>query len=278
MAVKIGFMQGRLVGKVNGKIQAFPEKEWRHEFLLAKENSLLNIEWTVDRCNIHNNPIYSASGRREILELAKTHKINVTGVTADCCMQRPYWKETVSNNRIKELNILKNLIKASSKVEARIIVVPLVDNGSIHTVSQYKSFTRGVEMVSPTLKDCDVRLAFESDYPPNKLARFIEEFDADIIGVNYDSGNSAKLGYDVEEEWAAYGNRIINVHIKDRLLHGDTVRLGNGNADFMKLKKVLAQYEYDGMCILQTARSNTNDELSETIINFEFIRDFLSEK
>ena len=38
-----------------------------------------------------------------------------------------------------------------------------------------------------------------------------------VIKVNYDSGNSASLGYSVTEEFAAYGNRIGSIHIKDRL-------------------------------------------------------------
>ena len=35
MKPKIGFMQGRLSSKVNGKIQAFPWESWKEEFEIA---------------------------------------------------------------------------------------------------------------------------------------------------------------------------------------------------------------------------------------------------
>ena len=36
--------------------------------------------------------------------------------------------------------------------------------------------------------------------------------------VNYDTGNSAALGYDPDEEFKSYGHKITDLHIKDRLL------------------------------------------------------------
>ena len=35
-----------------------------------------------------------------------------------------------------------------------------------------------------------MRIAFESDYPPSTLFEFIEEFDKEFVGINYDTGNS----------------------------------------------------------------------------------------
>ena len=47
-------------------------------------------------------------------------------------------------------------------------------------------------------------------------------------------GNSASLGYDAQEEIDLLGNKIINVHIKDRIRSGTTVPLGTGDTDFKK--------------------------------------------
>ena len=80
-------------------------------------------------------------------------------------------------------------------------------------------------------------------------------FSSENYGINYDTGNSAALGFDSEEEIKAYGQRILNVHIKDRLLHGDTVPLGNGNADIPNVLKELNAINYNGNYILQTARA-----------------------
>ena len=48
--------------------------------------------------------------------------------------------------------------------------------------------------------------------------------------ANYDTGNSASLGYDPVEELGAYGPRIGSVHVKDRVRGGGTVPLGEGDA------------------------------------------------
>ena len=65
--------------------------------------------------------------------------------------------------------------------------------------------------------------------------KFIKKFKSKNIGINYDTGNSSSLGYNFESE-KIYSKFIKNIHIKDRLLFGKTVRLGNGNA---KIKKIL---------------------------------------
>ena len=77
-----------------------------------------------------------------------------------------------------------------------------------------------------------VSIVFESDYEPAALARFIAQLGPDF-GVNYDIGNSASLGFDPAEEIGAYGARIRNVHVKDRVRGGTTVPLGTGG-DFRR--------------------------------------------
>jgi hexulose-6-phosphate isomerase len=104
-----------------------------------------------------------------------------------------------------------------------------------------------------------VKILFESDYAPLKLARFIDRLDPFLFGINYDIGNSAALGFKSQEEFAAYGLRIMNVHIKDRILGGTTVPLGRGNASFDEVFAALAKINYDGNFILQTARAINGD-------------------
>ena len=38
------------------------------------------------------------------------------------------------------------------------------------------------------------------------------------------------LGYDYRKDFSAYGHRIFNVHVKDRIYRGSTVPLGEGDA------------------------------------------------
>ena len=48
------------------------------------------------------------------------------------------------------------------------------------------------------------------------MKQFIEDIGSEHVGVNYDTGNSASLGYDFEDEMNAYCKYILNIHVKDR--------------------------------------------------------------
>ena len=85
-------------------------------------------------------------------------------------------------------------------------------------------------------------------------------------------GGLSVLGYDPVEEILTYGERIINVHIKDRVLNGTTVRLGTGNTDFKKVFRNLLLKNYKGNFILQTARSQNNKHIEELELNINFLK------
>ena len=54
------------------------------------------------------------------------------------------------------------------------------------------------------------------------------------VTVNYDTGNSASLGFDPVEEFKSYGHKITDLHIKDRLLGDASVPLGTETQIFIK--------------------------------------------
>ena len=90
----------------------------------------------------------------------------------------------------------------------------------------------------------------------------MDRFNDSLFGINYDTGNSASLGYDCSEEIRFYGKQILNVHIKDRKLYGSTVPLGYGNTNFNKIFQELNKISYRGNFILQTARAIDGDHQS----------------
>ena len=72
----------------------------------------------------------------------------------------------------------------------------------------------------------------------------------DIVKVNYDIGNSASLGFDIYEEFKLYGNRISDIHIKDRELGGSSVKLGAGNANFKSFFEVFSKIDFKALLSL----------------------------
>ncbi|RXH12112.1 sugar phosphate isomerase/epimerase [Bradyrhizobium guangzhouense] len=255
---RIGFMQGRLSALVDGKIQAFPWDQWREEFPRAKALGLTRMEWTIDQDRLRENPLTTDPGQSEIATLARENGLRIPSLTGDCFMQAPFWKVDGAAHEalVADLDLL---IAACSRIGIEFVVIPLVDNGKIEREGESDALKRVLIARREQLARQNVKIVFESDLPPRELARFMEAFPAEVFGINYDSGNSASLGYDSTEEIEAYAPRILNVHVKDRLRGGTTVPLGTGNADLAKTIRLIERSGYKGQYILQTARAADGD-------------------
>jgi L-ribulose-5-phosphate 3-epimerase len=257
-------MQGRLSPLVDRKIQAFPWDHWQSEFPIAEKLGISAMEWTLDYEELYKNPLMNEAGQKEIQSLCGKYNVTIPSLTGDCFMQAPYWKHDGERRRSLQGD-LKNVIQSCSNLGIQIIVVPLVDAGSIESAEQEEVLLQYLAEITPFLKACKVKIAFESDLAPRCLKDFIDKLPRDSFGINYDSGNSASLGYSPKEELSLYGDRVINVHIKDRLLGSNTVALGAGNADFDSVFKGLTSVAYKGNLILQTARAD--DDKHEEVLD-----------
>ena len=255
---RIGFMQGRLVDLVDGKIQAFPWDQWQLEFPRAQALGLKLMEWTLDDDRMEDNPFTTAQGQAEIRALMEQHQVRVSSLTGDCFMQKPFWK-TGEPERQQLLRKLELVVRSASLLGARFVVVPLVDNGRLESDGQREILVAELLRRADQLRRAGVQIVFETDLAPSAYAEFLRLLPGDVFNVNYDIGNSASLGFDSAEEFSAYGHRIVNVHVKDRILGGTTVPLGTGAADLPKVFMGLAHLGYSGNYILQTARAGDGD-------------------
>lgn len=256
----IGFMQGRLSPMVNGRIQSFPWAHWQDEFLAAEQLGIQLMEWTLDQDQLYTNPLLTPSGQAEINRLCLRHGVSIPSLTGDCFMQAPLWKAAGPAREALEDDFCE-IAKGCAAVGMKMMVVPLVDNGRLENQSQEDDLVAFLQSQSQFLTGLGLKVVFESDFAPTELARFIARLDPALFGINYDIGNSAALGFNPAEEIAAYGARIVNVHIKDRVLGGTTVPLGTGHADFTAVFSALAKVGYAGNYILQTARATDDDHV-----------------
>ncbi len=275
MNERIGFMQGRLSPLIDGRIQCFPWPYWREEFPLAQQLGIRLMEWTLDQYRLYENPLLTAQGQAEIRVFCEKHDLAIPSLTGDCFMQAPFWKATGAERAALERDFLA-VAKACSAVGITMMVVPLVDNGRLENVEQENALVSFLEQQAGFLAEHRLRVVFESDFAPAELARFIARLDPGRFGINYDIGNSAALGFDPAAEIAAYGPRIVNVHVKDRVLGGTTVPLGTGNADFETVFAQLARTGYRGNCIMQTARAVDGDHAAALARYRDMIQDWLS--
>lgn len=266
MINRIGFMQGRLCEPVDGKIQAFPWRHWESEFSAASAIDMNLMEWTLDQERLYENPLMTRGGQDKIRTLCLEHDLSIPSLTGDCFMQAPFWKIDGQARADLQSDFLA-IGRACAAVGIRMIVVPLVDNGRLETVEQENVLVDFLLAQQSFLSQHSLQVIFECDFTPFEFARFIVRLPAEHFGINYDVGNSAALGFKPAEEFAAYGARVFNVHIKDRVLGGTTVPLKTGSADFEAVFSALAKQNYQGNFILQTARAAEGNH-SEVISSY----------
>ena len=111
------------------------------------------------------------------------------------------------------------------------------------------------------MKDYKINISLETDLNPLDFFDLIKAVNSPFVKINYDTGNSACLGYNLSEEFNAYGEYISDIHIKDRLLNGGSVFFGEGNVDFDLFFEELNKLNYNGPIIFQLYRDDEGVEI-----------------
>ena len=262
-ATKIGVMQGRLLPKYQGRYQAHPIGYWEDEFEIAASLGVDLIEFILDYNDFEENPLMSASGCKKIIEIANQSDVKVKTICADYFMDAPL-HSTDLNVATLSAAVLRELIVNSRTIGVTDIVLPLVDQSSVRDSESQDQFIRAIEPFLPYLDENNMNLNLETDLDPTAFKSLLNQINSDHVTVNYDTGNSAGLGYDPEQEFAAYGDRITDIHIKDRVKNGFSVCLGQGSADFTQIFKCVQNYGYSGPFIMQAFRDDDGLEIFET--------------
>jgi len=273
MQNKLGVMQGRLLPKYQGRYQAFPIEDWQDEFKIAKIFDLDLIEFILDFNDFEDNPLLNNDGIDLIKNLEKESGVSVKTICADYFMEAPLHSDnsSVANNSVR---VLESLILAASRLEATEIIIPCVDQSSLETSEAKDRFVHKVSKFFPLIEKENINLALETDLPPKSFVKLLNELKSDNITVNYDIGNSASLGFDTDEELDAYGDRISDIHIKDRVLNGGPVFLGEGDADFEKFFNKLKSFDYKGPFIMQAYRDEEGVEIFKKQLSW--VKQFLN--
>jgi L-ribulose-5-phosphate 3-epimerase len=258
---EIGIMQGRLSPRIDGKIQAYPASTWQKEFEIAQEIGYAAIEWIVEK-PVETNALMTNSGKAEIKKVIASTGVRIDYVCADIFMQQPLVRmteEIKSQNKDYLLKILKN----AKEVGALGVEIPFVDNSSIKNDKEKQEFIDTMQDAFKLAKDLDIKISLETDLSPIAFKELLVLIDLDYVQANYDIGNSASLGFDPKEELDAYGQRILNVHVKDRKLGGTTVPLGTGNANLDLVFKELNEINYSGGITMQAARGDDDVKIAK---------------
>lgn len=240
----VGIMQGRLSPR-RERVQSFPADAWKLEFERARALGFEAIEWLVTNERGTENPIWHDAGIEEIGALAVMHRLTVPSVCADYLIAQPLASQSSCNQ-------LEELIGRAARVGAGVVLIPLLDAASVRSDTQKAALLARLKGPLATAATHGVSLALESDLPIEEVCALAATADQPALGIYYDTGNAAALGYDIVKEIVSAGPYLRGVHIKDRVRGGPNVPLGEGDVDFGPFLSALASTNYAGPLILET--------------------------
>ena len=277
--IMIGIMQGRLTEPKGRGIQFFPFDNWEREFYIAREIGLDEIEFIFDFDAYEQNPLWTIKGREKLDRIIRETNVRVNSVCFDYFMRRPFFRYDESQRKkiiAENTMVIKQVLIAMQELQIGLIEIPLVDNSSIKTKEEKDVFRKWLmEIIKETSEQ--IRFGLETDLPPKDFGEYIDSFHVGRLGANYDSGNSSGIGYDLYEEVTTLGDRIFNIHIKDRVYHGPTVALGTGSANFQALFTGLREIGYKNHFILQAARGEEGNEEENIKEQIDFVKKYIME-
>jgi len=267
-------MQGRLLPKYNGRYQAHPLGYWQDEFFISKEIGIDCIEFILDFNDFNHNPLIKNGGTDEIQSIIEETGVEVRSICADYFMEAPLHAKN-SKLAKSSVELLIVLLNNASKLGVKDIVIPCVDQSSLSNKAEVTRFVNNLTPAIELAEKNQINLSLETDLAPEAFLRLLNLCDSKIVTVNYDIGNSAALGYDPIEELNTYGERISDIHIKDRILSGGPICLGDGSADFSTFFKKLKEFNYQGPFIMQAYRDDEGVEIFKQ--QLEWITPYLND-
>jgi len=107
-----------------------------------------------------------------------------------------------------------------------------------------------------------LEIHFETSMSPNDELDFISKLDNSQTKICFDMGNSASLGFDCTEVLNKIHPFLGSVHIKDRLINGGTVPLGEGSVDFVTIFTILNKIKFSGPISFQAYRDKNSNNIT----------------
>jgi hexulose-6-phosphate isomerase len=215
---------------------------------------------------------------REILEARDKTGLEIPGV-----VNSVHWRSPLSHPdaavRAKCVDSMKVALKACKKYGGTtVLLVPAVVNEEISYADAYQRSQEEIRKLLPVAEETGIKIAIENVWnnfliSPLEAARYIDEFESDMIGWYFDVGNIVRYGW--PDQWVRIlGKRIIKVDIKEYsrkkqseegIWEGFKVKLGDGDSDWAKVNKALLEVGYKGWGSAEVSGGNRErlKEISE---------------
>ena len=257
---KFLLVQGRALPQIDESLQSFPSN-WIEEFPLIEKLGFDGIEWIYDKKSEYNNPILNLDQHENIKMISKKYNVSLENIVFDWFITHPFLKKDDISLSTK-IQKLIDLLDYSEKIGFQRVIFPLLEGNAIHNSNEMELFLKIFsDDVLPTLNLKKLEIHFETSMSPNDEFNFISRLDNSQTKICFDMGNSASLGFDCSEVLDKISPFLGSVHIKDRLINGPTVPLGEGLVDFSKVFKILNEIKFLGPISFQAYRNKNSNNI-----------------
>ena len=259
---KFLLVQGRALPQSDESLQSFPFN-WSDEFPLIQQLGFDGIECIYDKKSEFTNPILDSEESQKIKSISKKFNVSLENIVFDWFITNSLFrKDEISlKNKIKKL---VDLIEKSQNIGFKQIIFPLLEENAINNSNDMDIFLKIFsDDILSVLNLNKIEIHFETSLPPISELEFISKLDHNQTKICFDMGNSASMGYDPADVLNSIAPYLGTVHIKDRLLDGDSVPLGEGAVDFSKVFSILNEINFSGYFSFQAYRdkNSNNTEL-----------------
>ena len=259
---KFLLVQGRALPQSDESLQSFPFN-WSDEFPLIQQLGFDGIEWIYDKKSEFTNPILDSEESLKIKSISKKFNVSLENIVFDWFITNSLFrKDEISlKNKIKKL---VDLIEKSQNIGFKQIIYPLLEENAINNSNDMDIFLKIFsDDILSVLNLNKIEIHFETSLPPISELEFISKLDHNQTKICFDMGNSASMGYDPADVLYSIAPYLGTVHIKDRLLDGNSVPLGEGAVDFSKVFSILNEINFSGYFSFQAYRdkNSNNTEL-----------------
>ena len=266
-------MQGRIYPQSLERLQLFPKHEWEKELVIANSIGFKNLELLFDKDLYCKKLLDNRVIQKKLIKNQNfNNQFSVKSINID------YFSSIKTFDRIN-LNFLDTLDEIIALIEGtsiKTLVIPYCDENrlndldDLHEVLEiYKEFNIDELMIKNNLF-----LSLELGLSAKQIKDGFDAFSFKNIGICYDLGNAAGLGFKPEKEILILNDLINHIHIKDKPFNGANVMLGNGDVNFKECMNSLKKINFNGCLILETIYKNNPCKEAEK--NFHFIKNVIN--
>ncbi len=248
-----------------GKQQSLPQQPLIKKSLkfgmIKEELSILDKFKLVKDLGFHGIELDSPNdlNDKEILKAKRKTGLEIPGV-----VNSRHWKMPLSDPdpsvRAQCVESMKTALKACKKYGGTtVLLVPGVVNDKVRYDEAYERSQAEIRKLLPIAEKTGIKIAIENVWnnfliSPMEAARYIDEFDSEMIGWYFDVGNIIRYGW--ADQWVRIlGKRIIKIDVKEYsrkkqkeegIWAGFQVKLGQGDSDWANVNKALREVGYQG--------------------------------